>query len=57
MYPGNPNARSKRALDAREPKEIKDPQSAIFMCGTHFGQKVNNVMKALVSFLFEDNTI
>jgi hypothetical protein len=43
------NARSKRALDAREPKEAEDPRTAIFVRGTHPGEKVNNVMKDLVN--------
>jgi hypothetical protein len=44
------NARSKRALDAREPKEIEDPRTAIFVKGTHTGEVVNGVMKELVEF-------
>ena len=43
------NARSKRALDAREAKEIEDPRTAIFVRGAHTGDKVNKVMKDLVS--------
>ena len=46
------NARSKRALEAREPKEIEDPRTAIFVRGTHPGEKVNNVMKDLVNIAF-----
>ncbi|KAI0657053.1 Brix-domain-containing protein [Cubamyces menziesii] len=43
------NARSKRALQAREPKEIEDPRTAIFVKGTHTGEKVNGVMKELMA--------
>ena len=42
------NARSKRAMDAREPKEIEDPRTAIFVKGTHTGEVVNGVMNELV---------
>ena len=42
------NARSKRALQAREPKEVEDARTAIFVKGTHAGEKVNAVMKELV---------
>ena len=42
------NARSKRALQAREPKEIEDPRTTIFVRGTHTGLVVNSVMKELV---------
>jgi len=42
------NARVKRALDAREPKEIEDTKTAIFVRGTHTGERLNNVMKELV---------
>ncbi|KAI0927748.1 hypothetical protein AcW2_003959 [Taiwanofungus camphoratus] len=42
------NARSKRALQAREAKEVEDPRTAIFVKGTHSGEKVNGVMKELV---------
>ena len=45
------NARSKRALQAREPKEVEDPRTAIFVKGTHAGERVNEVMKELVSLL------
>ncbi|KAH9921011.1 Brix domain-containing protein [Fomitopsis serialis] len=41
------NARSKRALQAREPKEVEDARTAIFVKGTHTGEKVNAVMKEL----------
>ncbi|TFK25580.1 Brix-domain-containing protein [Coprinopsis marcescibilis] len=43
------NARSKRALDAREPKEIEDPRTVIFVKGTHTGEVLNNVFKDLMS--------
>lgn len=42
------NARSKRALEAREPKEVEGPRTAIFVKGTHTGEKLNVVMKELV---------
>ena len=44
------NARSKRALQAREAKEVEDPRVAIFVKGTHAGEKVTAVMKELVRF-------
>ncbi|RDX41145.1 Brix-domain-containing protein [Lentinus brumalis] len=43
------NARSKRVLQAREPKEIEDPRTAIFVKGTHAGERVNAVMKELMA--------
>ncbi|KAG2011449.1 ribosome biogenesis protein RPF2 [Coprinopsis cinerea AmutBmut pab1-1] len=43
------NARSKRALEAREPKEVEDPRSVIFVKGTHTGEVLNNVFKDLMS--------
>ncbi|TBU29219.1 Brix-domain-containing protein [Dichomitus squalens] len=43
------NARSKRALQAREPKEVEDPRVAIFVKGTHAGEKVTAVMKELMA--------
>ncbi|KAI0956533.1 hypothetical protein AcW1_005189 [Taiwanofungus camphoratus] len=43
------NARSKRALQAREAKEVEDPRTAIFVKGTHSGEKVNGVMKELMA--------
>ncbi|KAI0761533.1 Brix-domain-containing protein [Trametes elegans] len=43
------NARSKRALQAREPKEVEDPRTAVFVKGTHTGEKVNGVMKELMA--------
>jgi len=36
-------------MEAREPKEVEDPRTAIFVKGTHPGQKVMDVMKDLVS--------
>jgi hypothetical protein len=42
------NAASKRALDARAPKEIEDEKTVIFVKGTHVGEKVSGVMKDLV---------
>ncbi|KDR82061.1 hypothetical protein GALMADRAFT_90599 [Galerina marginata CBS 339.88] len=43
------NARSKRALDARQPKEVEDPRTAIFVKGTHTGEVLNNVMRELMA--------
>ncbi|PFH49830.1 hypothetical protein AMATHDRAFT_81168 [Amanita thiersii Skay4041] len=43
------NARSKRALEARAPKEVEDPRTAIFVKGTHTGELLNNVMKELMA--------
>ncbi|KAF9011859.1 Brix-domain-containing protein [Cyathus striatus] len=43
------NARSKRALDARLPKEIEDPRTAVFVKGTHTGEILNGVMKDLTA--------
>ncbi|KIK91101.1 hypothetical protein PAXRUDRAFT_648746 [Paxillus rubicundulus Ve08.2h10] len=43
------NARSKRALDAREPKEVEDARTAIFVRGTHTGEVVGAVMKELMA--------
>ncbi|EPQ50726.1 Brix-domain-containing protein [Gloeophyllum trabeum ATCC 11539] len=43
------NARSKRALEAREPKEVEGPRQAIFVKGTHTGEIVNNAMKELMA--------
>ncbi|CCM04281.1 uncharacterized protein FIBRA_06452 [Fibroporia radiculosa] len=43
------NARSKRVLQAREPKEVEDPRTAIFVKGTHSGEKVTGVMKELMA--------
>lgn len=42
------NARSKRALEAREPKEVEDPRTAIFVKGTHTGERLNAAMQELV---------
>ncbi|EJD06174.1 Brix-domain-containing protein [Fomitiporia mediterranea MF3/22] len=43
------NARSKRALEAREPKEVEDPRTAIFVKGTSTGETLNAVMKELMA--------
>ncbi|TFY67347.1 hypothetical protein EVJ58_g1674 [Rhodofomes roseus] len=43
------NARSKRALQARESKEVEDPRTAIFVKGTHTGEKVNAAMKEMMA--------
>jgi len=42
------NARSKRALAARAPKEIEDERTAIFVRGSHTGEVLDSVMKDLV---------
>ncbi|KAJ7890659.1 Brix-domain-containing protein [Mycena olivaceomarginata] len=43
------NARSKRALDARLPKDIEDPRTTVFVRGTHTGQVLNDVMRDLMA--------
>ncbi|KIJ63441.1 hypothetical protein HYDPIDRAFT_176106 [Hydnomerulius pinastri MD-312] len=43
------NARSKRALEAREPKEVEDARTAIFVRGTHTGEVVNAAMTELMA--------
>ncbi|KAH9029549.1 Brix-domain-containing protein [Lactarius hengduanensis] len=43
------NARSKRALEAREPKEVEDPRTVIFVRGSHPGEVVGSVMKELMA--------
>ncbi|KAH7099618.1 Brix-domain-containing protein [Auriculariales sp. MPI-PUGE-AT-0066] len=43
------NARSKRAMVAREPKEIEDARTCIFVRGTHTGETLNGVMKDLMA--------
>ncbi|KAI0274391.1 Brix-domain-containing protein [Russula aff. rugulosa BPL654] len=43
------NARSKRALEARESKEVEDPRTVIFVRGTHTGEVVKGVMKDLMA--------
>ncbi|KAF8071946.1 Brix domain-containing protein [Lyophyllum atratum] len=43
------NARSKRALDARLPKEVEDARTAIFVKGTHTGETLNAVMRDLMA--------
>lgn len=35
-------------MEAREPKEVEDPRTAVFVKGTHTGEILNNVMKELV---------
>jgi ribosome production factor 2 len=35
-------------MDARQPKEVEDARTAIFVKGTHTGEVVNNAMKELV---------
>jgi len=42
------NARSKRALEARQPKEAEDPRTVIFVKGTHTGERLNGAMQELV---------
>ncbi|KAI0259949.1 Brix-domain-containing protein [Gloeopeniophorella convolvens] len=43
------NSRSKRAMEARDPKEVEDPRTVIFVRGTHTGEVVNRVMKELMA--------
>ncbi|KAJ7207294.1 Brix domain-containing protein [Mycena haematopus] len=43
------NARSKRALDARLPKEVEDPRTTVFVRGTHTGEVLNHVMRDLMA--------
>ncbi|KAJ2933143.1 hypothetical protein H1R20_g3944, partial [Candolleomyces eurysporus] len=43
------NARSKRAMEAREPKEVEDPRTIIFVKGTHTGETVKAVFKDLMA--------
>ncbi|KAG8916158.1 rRNA-binding ribosome biosynthesis protein rpf2, partial [Tulasnella sp. 418] len=43
------NARSKRAMEAREPKEVEDARTVIFVKGTHTGETLNAVMKDLIA--------
>ncbi|EKM78541.1 hypothetical protein AGABI1DRAFT_129638 [Agaricus bisporus var. burnettii JB137-S8] len=43
------NARSKRALEARQPKEVEDPRTCVFLRGTHTGEVVNQAMKELMA--------
>ena len=53
IFPSVPrNARSKRAFDARAPKEIEDERTAIFVRGSHTGEVLNSVMKDLVCCSF-----
>ncbi|QRW13135.1 Brix domain protein [Ceratobasidium sp. AG-Ba] len=43
------NAASKRALEARAPREIEDEKTVIFVKGTHVGERVTGVMKDLMA--------
>jgi len=43
------NARSKRAMDAREPREVEASRTAIFVRGTHTGEVLNGVMRELMA--------
>ncbi|OCB86558.1 Brix-domain-containing protein [Sanghuangporus baumii] len=43
------NARSKRALEGREPKEVEDPRTAVFVKGTSTGEVLNAAMKELMA--------
>jgi hypothetical protein len=43
------NARSKRALEAREPKEVEDARTCLFIKGTKTGEVLNGVLKDLAS--------
>ncbi|KAJ7224369.1 Brix-domain-containing protein [Mycena pura] len=43
------NARSKRALDARLPKEVEDPRTTVFVRGVHTGDVLNGVMRDLMA--------
>ncbi|KAI6147887.1 Brix domain-containing protein [Pisolithus tinctorius] len=43
------NARSKRALEAREPKEVEDQRKAIFVHGMKTGEAVDKLMKELMA--------
>lgn len=51
------NARSKRAMEAREPKEVEDPRTVIFVRGTRTGEAVNSAMKDLVRGLRSNDYI
>lgn len=42
------NARVKRALDEREPKDVENEKTAIFVRGNQTSEKVKVVMKDLV---------
>ncbi|KAJ3861828.1 MAG: Brix-domain-containing protein [Lentinula lateritia] len=43
------NARSKRAMEARQPKEVEDARIAIFVKGTKTGEVLNGVMKDMMA--------
>ena len=47
------NARSKRALDARQPKEIEDARMVLFLKGMHSGEVLNGVMKELACYTIQ----
>ena len=47
------NARSKRAMEAREPKVVEDARTAIFVRGTHTGEVLNGVFRDLVRQTFD----
>ncbi|KAE9408373.1 Brix-domain-containing protein [Gymnopus androsaceus JB14] len=49
LKPVPKNARSKRAMDAREPKEVEDARIAIFVKGTKTGEVLNGAMKDLMA--------
>ncbi|KAG8831074.1 rRNA-binding ribosome biosynthesis protein rpf2, partial [Serendipita sp. 399] len=42
------NARSKRALEARAPKEVESERTAIFVKGSHTGEVIKEVIKDLM---------
>ncbi|PVF98329.1 Brix-domain-containing protein [Serendipita vermifera] len=43
------NARSKRAMEARAPKEVEDERTAIFVKGSHTGEVLSGVMKDIMA--------
>lgn len=49
------NARSKRALEARAPKQQEDARTAVFVKGTHTGDVLNNAMKDLMALKRPDS--
>ncbi|KAF9078000.1 Brix domain-containing protein [Rhodocollybia butyracea] len=49
------NARSKRAMDAREAKEVEDARTAIFVKGTKTGEVLNAVMKDMMALKRPDS--
>lgn len=46
------NARSKRAMESREAKAVEDPRTAVFVKSAHPGEKIMDVMKDLVCYIF-----